>query len=70
MNKSALRNFAVNARRELIKRISGRANLLGVYENKPVQQIQAETDNGSVVNGMTFNYKKQMPCRITVGRKG
>ena len=60
MNKSALRNFAVNARRELIKRISGRANLLGVYENKPVQQIQAETDNGFVVNGMTFNYKKQM----------
>ena len=60
MNKSALRNFAVWARRELIKRISDRANLLGVYENKPEKQIQAETDNGFVVNGMTFNYKKQM----------
>ena len=60
MNKSALRNFAVWARRELIKRISDRANLLGVYENKPERQIQAETDNGFVVNGMTFNYKKQM----------
>ena len=60
MNKSALRNFAVWARRELIKRISDRANLLGIYENKPEKQIQAETDNGFVVNGMTFNYKKQM----------
>ena len=60
MNKSALRNFAVWARRDLIKRISDRANLLGVYENKPEKQIQAETDNGFVVNGMTFNYKKQM----------
>ena len=44
MNKSALRNFAVNARRDLIKIISNRANLLGVYENKPESQIQAETD--------------------------
>lgn len=60
MNKSALRNFAVWARVNLIDKISSRANLLGVYENKPVQQIQAETDNGFVVNGMTFNYKKQM----------
>ncbi len=60
MNKSALRNFAVWARRDLIKRISDRANLLGVYEDKPTKQIQAETSNGFVVNGVTFNYKKEM----------
>ena len=60
MNKSALRNFAVNARRDLIKTISDRANLLGVYENKPERQIQAETDKGFVINGITYNYPKQM----------
>lgn len=60
MNKSALRNFAVWARRDLIKRISDRANLLGVYEDKPTKQIQAGTSNGFVVNGVTFNYKKEM----------
>lgn len=60
MNKSALRNFAVWARRDLIKRISDRANLLGVYENKPESQIQAETDKGFVINGITYNYPKQM----------
>lgn len=60
MNKSALRNFAVNARRDLIKIISDRANLLGVYENKPESQIQAETDKGFVINGITYNYPKQM----------
>lgn len=60
MNKSALRNFAVWARRDLIKRISDRANLLGVYEDKPTKQIQAETSNGFIVNGVTFNYKKEM----------
>lgn len=60
MNKSALRNFAVWARRDLIKRISDRANLLGVYEDKPTKQIQAETSNGFVVNGVTFNYKNEM----------
>lgn len=60
MNKSALRNFAVWARRDLIKRISDRATLLGVYEDKPAKPIQAETQNGFVVNGVTFNYKKEM----------
>ena len=60
MNKSALRNFAVWARRDLIKRISDRANLLGVYEDKPTKTIQAETSNGFVINGVTFNYKKEM----------
>lgn len=60
MNKSALRNFAVWARRDLIKRISDRANLLGVYEDKPTKEIQATTEKGFVVNGVTFNYKKEI----------
>lgn len=60
MNKSALRNFAVWARRDLIKRISDRANLLGVYEDKPTKEIQATTEKGFVVNGITFNYKKEI----------
>lgn len=60
MNKSTLRNFAVWARRDLIKRISDRANLLGVYEDKPTKSIQAETEKGFVVNGVTFNYKKEI----------
>lgn len=60
MNKSALRNFAVWARRDLIKRISDRANLLGVYEDKPTKEIQATTEKGFVVNGVTFNYKKDI----------
>lgn len=60
MNKSALRNFAVWARRDLIKRISDRANLLGVYEDKPTKDVQATTEKGFVVNGVTFNYKKEI----------
>ena len=60
MNTSALRNFAVWARRDLIKRISDRANLLGVYEDKPTKEIQATTEKGFVVNGVTFNYKKEI----------
>lgn len=60
MNKSTLRNFAVWARRDLIKRISDRANLLGVYEDKPTKEIQATTEKGFVVNGVTFNYKKEI----------
>src|SRR5574344_1216297 len=60
MNKSALRNFAVWARRDLIKKISDRANLLGVYENKPEKLVQATTATGFMVNGITFEYKTEI----------
>ena len=60
MNKSALRNFAVWARRDLIKRISDRANLLGVYEDKPAKPIQVSTENSFMVNGITFDYKESV----------
>lgn len=60
MDKNALRNFAIWAREYLIKSVSDRASLLGVYEDKPTKNIQAETNNGFIVNGITFNYPTQM----------
>ena len=60
MDKNSLKNFAVWAREEMIKRISERAALLGIYDDKPEKQIQAETSNGFVVNGITFFYPTQM----------
>ncbi|TCI75720.1 BREX-1 system adenine-specific DNA-methyltransferase PglX [Exiguobacterium sp. SH0S1] len=52
MNKTELKNFAVNARRELLKQVSLRANLFGITE-KTVLTIE-EQFGQLIINGTSY----------------
>lgn len=48
MNKTALKNFAIWARRELINKVTQRANLYGIEKDKPME-IRDVTLNGELI---------------------
>jgi alkyl hydroperoxide reductase subunit AhpF len=50
MNKSILKNFAVNARNELIERVKQKAYEIGITEDK-VKQAQLEASDTIYING-------------------
>ena len=54
MNKSAIKNFAVNARNKLIEAIKRKAFELGISE-KEIKELDAESSDGIVIDGRIFN---------------
>lgn len=50
MNKSILKNFAVNARNELIERVKQKAYEIGITEDK-VKKAQIEASDAIYING-------------------
>jgi hypothetical protein len=59
MNKTALRNFSIWARKYLIEQISTRAEFIGVHKDGRVDPIQSKTNNSFMVNGVTFDFKPE-----------
>ena len=56
MNHSRLERFAIEARKELIEKVSLEANKLGVYEDK-ILEPKASSVDVSIVNGMQLDAK-------------
>jgi type II restriction/modification system DNA methylase subunit YeeA len=54
MNKSVLRNFAVNARQELMERIKQKAFEIGISEDK-VKKAQIEASDAIYINGQALD---------------
>ena len=60
MNKSALKNFATNARRELIKKVEAKALKIGITEER-IKKAEIESSDAIYINGrqLTASEKKQ-----------
>jgi type II restriction/modification system DNA methylase subunit YeeA len=54
MNKSAIKNFAVNARNKLIEAVKRKAFELGIRE-KEIKELQEVSSDGIVIDGRIFN---------------
>ncbi len=54
MNKTAIKNFAVNARNKLIEAVKRKAFELGVRE-KEIKELQEVSSDGIVIDGRIFN---------------
>lgn len=59
MNKSALRNFSIWARRYLIEQVSTRAEFIGVHMDGRVDPYQSKTNDSFMVNGFTFDFNPE-----------
>jgi len=60
VNKSALKNFATNARRELIKKVEAKALKIGITEER-IKKAEIESSDAIYINGrqLTASEKKQ-----------
>lgn len=60
MNKTALKNFAINARRELIKKVEAKALKIGITEEN-IKKAQIESSDAIYIDGkqLTITEKKQ-----------
>lgn len=60
MNKTALKNFATNARRELIKKVEAKALKIGISEEN-IKKAQIESSDAIYIDGkqLTLTEKKQ-----------
>jgi Eco57I restriction endonuclease. len=60
MNKTALKNFATNARRELIKKVEAKALKIGITEEN-IKKAQIESSDAIYIDGkqLTITEKKQ-----------
>lgn len=60
MNKTALKNFATNARRELIKKVEAKALKIGITEEN-IKRAQIESSDAIYIDGkqLTITEKKQ-----------
>jgi type II restriction/modification system DNA methylase subunit YeeA len=54
LNKTAIKNFAVNARNKLIEAVKRKAFELGIRE-KEIKELQEESSDGIVIDGRIFN---------------
>jgi len=60
MNKTALKNFAINARRELIKKVEAKALKIGISEDN-IKKAQIESSDAIYIDGkqLSITEKKQ-----------
>lgn len=69
LDKTALRDFAVNARKKLKERIELQANLMGFYEDNRQVNYEFEDDNFFKINGETFSKKQAQKLREQITKK-
>ena len=70
LDKSAIRDFAVNARRKLKEKVELQANKMGFYsDNRPVQ-YEFEDDKQFKINGETFNKSQANILKREIQDKG
>lgn len=70
LNKSALREFAVNARRKLKERVEFQANLMGFYEDGHKVQYEFEDENEYRINEVSFSKKQANILKRQIKEKG
>ena len=70
LDKTALRDFAVNARRKLKERIELQAKLMGFFEDNRTVQYEFEDDKSFKINGETFSKKQADVLRKQIQNKG
>lgn len=70
MNKTAIKNFAVWARRELIKRVTDRANMVGVFSEKDIRDIPYANNKLFKVGAEFFHIESRNKLIDTVKSKG
>lgn len=69
LDKTALRDFAVNARKKLKERIELQANLMGFYEDNRQVNYEFEDDKFFKINGETFSKKQAQKLREQITKK-
>ena len=70
LDKSAIRDFAVNARRKLKEKVELQANIMGFYaDNRPVQ-YEFEDEHQFKINGQTFNKSQANILKREIQDKG
>ena len=70
LDKSAIRDFAVNARRKLKEKVELQANIMGFYsDNRPVQ-YEFEDDKQFKINGQTFDKSQANILKREIQDKG
>lgn len=69
LDKTALRDFAVNARKKLKERIELQANLMGFYEDNRQVNYEFEDDIFFKINGETFSKKQAQKLREQITKK-
>lgn len=69
LDKTALRDFAVNARKKLKERIELQANLMGFYEDNRQVNYEFEDDKFFKINGETFSKKQTQKLREQITKK-
>ncbi|MGN1154260.1 MAG: BREX-1 system adenine-specific DNA-methyltransferase PglX [Candidatus Gastranaerophilaceae bacterium] len=70
LDKAALRDFAVNARRKLKERVELQAKLMGFFEDNREVKYEFEDDKSFKVNGETFSKKQAEVLRKQIKDKG
>lgn len=69
LDKTVLRDFAVNARKKLKERIELQANLMGFYEDNRQVNYEFEDDKFFKINGETFSKKQAQKLREQITKK-
>lgn len=70
INKSAIRDFAVSARRKLMEKVSMQANRMGFFADNRAVQYEFEDDKQFKINGKTFDKKQANILKTEISRKG
>lgn len=70
INKSAIRDFAVSARRKLMEKVSMQANRMGFFADNRTVQYEFEDDKQFKINGKTFDKKQANILKTEISRKG
>lgn len=70
MNKTAIKNYAVWARRELIKRVSDRANLAGIFSEKDIRELPMANNQRFAIGNEFFDISARTALIEKVKTKG
>lgn len=70
LDKSALKDFAVNARRKLKERVELQAKLMGFYEDNRAVNYEFEDDRQVKINGEFFSKKQVETLQREIKSKG
>src|SRR5574344_553628 len=70
IDKSAVRDFAVNARRKLTDKVTLQANKMGLFADGRAVQYEFEDDKQFKINGETFDKKQADILRKQIKEKG
>lgn len=69
LDKSALKDFAIKARRKLKERVELQAKLMGFYEDNRAVNYEFEDDRQVKINGEFFSKNKLRPYKERLSQK-